>query len=102
MTTVSFFVKIFRKVRRVHRFNTLSKLYYVPVGWVSPPPLSRQCNAIFAVAEGLLLLDIGWFVLVLPFSATMQSTLPFLTDMKLIFNFVWKVFYPNLRIMFVV
>ena len=40
----------------------LSKLYDVPVGFVSPP-LLRQCIAIFAVAEGWLLLDIGLFVL---------------------------------------
>ena len=31
--------------------HTLSKLYDVPVGFVTPPP--------FAVAEGWLLLDIG-------------------------------------------
>ena len=41
--------------------HTLSKLYDVPVGFVSP--LLRQCIAIFAVAEVWLLLDIGWFVL---------------------------------------
>ena len=36
---------------------TLSKLYDVY------PPLLRQCIAVFAVTEGWLLLDIGWFVL---------------------------------------
>ena len=36
----------------------LSKLYDVPVGFVSLP-LLKQCVAIFAVAEGWLLLDIG-------------------------------------------
>ena len=39
--------------------HTLSKLYDVPVGVVTPSPLSRQCFAIFAVAEGWLLLGIG-------------------------------------------
>ena len=43
---------------------TLSKLYDVPVGFVSPL-LFRKCIAIFAVAEGWLLLDIGCFVLFL-------------------------------------
>ena len=32
----------------------------VPVGFVTP---KRQCIALFAVAEGWLLLDIGWLVL---------------------------------------
>ena len=39
------------------------KLYDVPVGFVTPPPHLRQCIAMFAVAEGRLLLDIGRFVL---------------------------------------
>ena len=41
------------------------KLYDVPVGFVTPPPPPsfRQCIALFAVAEGWLLLDIRWFVL---------------------------------------
>ena len=44
--------------------HTLSKLYDVPVGfYLPPPPLLRQCFAIFAVAEVWLLLDFGWFVL---------------------------------------
>ena len=38
--------------------HTLSKLYDVPVGFVTPPTL-RLNIAYFAVAEGLLLLDIG-------------------------------------------
>ena len=42
--------------------HTLSKLYDVPVGFVTPPIL-RLNIAYFAVAEGWLLLDIGWFVL---------------------------------------
>ena len=42
--------------------HTLSKLYYVPVGFVSPP-LLRQYIALFAIAYGWLLLDIGGFVL---------------------------------------
>ena len=31
----------------------------------------------------------------------LYSTLPFLIDNELIFNFVWKIYYPNIRIMFV-
>ena len=42
--------------------HSLSKLYDVPVGFVTPPIL-RLNIAYFAVAEGWLLLDIGWFVL---------------------------------------
>ena len=38
--------------------HTLSKLYDVPVGFVIRLHL-RQCIALFAVAEGWLLLDIG-------------------------------------------
>ena len=41
-------------------------LYDVPVGFVTPPPPILMLNiAYFAVAEGWLLLDIGWFVLFL-------------------------------------
>ena len=43
--------------------HTLSKLYDVPVGYVPPPLILRLNIAYFAVAEGWLLLDIGWFVL---------------------------------------
>ena len=40
--------------------HTLSKLYDVPVGFVTPPPPILRLNiAYFAVAEGWLLLDIG-------------------------------------------
>ena len=39
--------------------RTLSKLYDVPVGFVTPPPILRLNIAYFAVAEGWLLLDIG-------------------------------------------
>ena len=42
----------------------LPKLYDVPVGF-EPPPILRLNIAYFAVAEGWLLLDIGWFVLLL-------------------------------------
>ena len=31
--------------------------------WFCNPPILRLCIALFAVAEGWLLLDIGWFVL---------------------------------------
>ena len=53
--------------------HTLSKLYDAPVGFVTPPPLLRQYIAIFAVAEGWLLLDIGWFVLFLRYLVTFPS-----------------------------
>ena len=43
--------------------HTLSKLYDMPVGFVTSPPHLRQCLALFAVAEGWLLLNIIWFVL---------------------------------------
>ena len=40
--------------------HPLSKLYDVPVGFVAPIPSQlRQFIALFAVAEGWLLLDIG-------------------------------------------
>ena len=71
MTTVSFFVKIISipdeelfsetyTVRRAHRFihNCLNYMMFPLVLYLSPP-LLRQCIAIFAVAEGWLLLDIG-------------------------------------------
>ena len=41
------------------RLHTLLKLYNLPVDFVNTPPSLRQCLALFAVAEGLLLLDIG-------------------------------------------
>ena len=41
------------------------KVYDVPVGLVPPPFFIRICIALFAVAEGWLLLDIGLFVLFL-------------------------------------
>ena len=44
--------------------HTLSKLYDVPVGFVTPPYF-EAVYAYFAVAKGWLLLDIGWFVLYL-------------------------------------
>ena len=45
--------------------------YFVKTIWCSrwflqnlrPPPHLRQCIALFAVAEGWVLLDIGWFIL---------------------------------------
>ena len=43
--------------------HTLLNFLDVPVGFVPPSPHLRQCIALFAVAEGWLLLDIGWFVL---------------------------------------
>ena len=39
--------------------HTFSKLYDVPVSVAPPPPILRLCIALFAVAEGWLLLDIG-------------------------------------------
>ena len=47
----------FPKRRSDAPLHTLSKLYDVPVGFV--PPRLIQCIAIFAVAEGWQLLDIG-------------------------------------------
>ena len=41
----------------------ITLFYDVPVGFVNPLPILRLCIALFAVAEGWLLLDIGWFVL---------------------------------------
>ena len=40
--------------------HTLSKLYDVPLV-LMPPPV--KCIALYAVTEGCLLIDIGWFVL---------------------------------------
>ena len=41
--------------------------YFVKIIWCSRwfcnPPILRVCIALFAVAEGWLLLDIGWFIL---------------------------------------
>ena len=45
--------------------HTLFKLYDASVGFVTPPALLRIYISLFAVTEGLLLLDIGWFVLFL-------------------------------------
>ena len=48
--------------------NLLVKLYDVPVGFVAPPPPPphlRHSIALYVVAEGWLLLAIGWFVLFL-------------------------------------
>ena len=66
MTTVSFLSKLLASLMRNYfpkrpsgaPLLTVSKLYDVPVGFVSPP-LLMQCIAVFAVAEGCLLLDIG-------------------------------------------
>ena len=71
MTTVSFFgvflAKLLTSLMRNYfpkrtsgaSLHTLSKLYDVPVGVVTPSPLLRQRIAIFAVAEVWLLLDFG-------------------------------------------
>ena len=42
----------------------------------------RQCIALFAVAEGLLLLDIGLFVLFLLSSPSNSPELPFATNIE--------------------
>ena len=54
---------------------TLSKFYDVPVGFVPRPSLLRLCIALFVVAEGWLLIGIGWFVLFLRFweSVTLRN-----------------------------
>ena len=65
MTTVSIFVKLLASLMRNYfskrtsgvPLHILSKLYDVPVGIVTLPPL-MQCIAIFGVAIGWLLLDI--------------------------------------------
>ena len=41
------------------KLHALSKLYDVPIGFVAPPPHLRQCIALYAIAEGWMLLDIG-------------------------------------------
>ena len=48
----------------VHRFMFCLNYMMFPLV-LYPPLFLRQCIAIFAVAEGWLLLDIGWFVLFL-------------------------------------
>ena len=54
----------FRNVRRVHRFILCLNYMMIPLV-LYPLPLLRQCIATFTVAEGWLLLDIGWFILFL-------------------------------------
>ena len=49
----------FRRRQAGAPLHTLSKLYDVPVGFVTPSLHLRQCIALFEVAEGWLLLDIG-------------------------------------------
>ena len=56
--------ELFSKTAVGALLHTLSKLYDVPVGLVTPtPPPLRLCISLFAIAEGWLLLNIGWFVL---------------------------------------
>ena len=72
MTTVSFLAKII-SIPDEELFSETyvgcTASYFVKIIWYSRwfciPPLLRQCIVIFAVAEGWLLLDIGWFVLFL-------------------------------------
>ena len=81
MTTVSFCQRLLASlmelfsvtynVRRVHR--SLLCLNYMLFPFVLYPPLLRRCVAIFAVAKGWLLLNIGWFVLFLVFSSNNLS-----------------------------
>ena len=49
-----------------------SKSDDVPVGFIAP--LLRQCYALYAVAEGWLFLDIGWFVLFFRWSISWDDT----------------------------
>ena len=44
---------------KIEKCRVMSKLYDVPVGFVSPPPILRLGIVLIAVAEGWLLLDIG-------------------------------------------
>ena len=55
--------------------HTLSKLYDALLVLFSPPPLLSQCLVLFALAEGWLLFDIGWFVLLLISKARQRKTL---------------------------
>ena len=66
-STIIFLSKLLASMRRNYfpkrtsgsPLHTLSKLCDVTVGFVPPPPpLLMQCIDIFALAEGLLLLDI--------------------------------------------
>ena len=57
---------IFRNGRRVHRLILFFWIIWCsPLFLLTPPPSIRQCIDLFVVAEGWLLLDIGWFVLFL-------------------------------------
>ena len=67
--------------------------YFVKIIWCSrwfcnpPPPLiSRLCIALFAVAEGWLLLDIGWFVLFLYSQIPLQILLHVTSFLCALFN----------------
>ena len=57
------FEDFFRNDRRVHRFIICQNYMMFPLVLYPPPPILRLCIVLFVVAEGWLLLDIGWFVL---------------------------------------
>ena len=48
----------------------LDKCSFYSRWFCTPPSLLRLCIALFTVAEGMLLLDIGWFVLPFEYSRT--------------------------------
>ena len=58
-------VVVFQSGRRVHRFMLCQNVVVFPLVLYPPLPVLGLCVALFAVAEGWLLLDIGWFVLFL-------------------------------------
>ena len=75
--------------RRLHRF-ILSQNYMMFPFVLSPPPsILRLCIALFAVAQGWLLLDIGWFVLLLSFILIFN-------DRSCQIPNIWFDFLPNL------
>ena len=77
LSEIGFWMRIFFQKRSSEaQLHTLSILYDVPVVFASP--IFRLCIAWFVVAEGLLLLDIGWFVLLFHLiDMTMGGTISF-------------------------
>ena len=69
-------------------FHTLSKSYDVTVGFVTPFPL-RLFIALFAVAEGWLLLDMGWFVLFLDSCSSLVVLSYYVFKTKVIYMYLF-------------
>ena len=57
--------KVFSETAIGHTASYFEKLYDVLIGFVTPRSHKRLCNALWAFAERWLLVDIGWFVLLL-------------------------------------